>query len=222
MAIIGQYKYGIAMSPVSKPIEEIKKNFVIDKFQEVITGKTELLISPLYYDDSKNIWYYQPILDIDLSSISLTSSLILIKRILYNIKSSTRDYPIVNLNNTVVEWSGNGFHVVMNVAFSIELDDLKILRKECMRLQPEIDCVASFRDIPMRRLGGVKNGNVFVPIAPKEFFTGKLKPKPIKNHLFYMPEDKWKYALTEFLIPKRFVDMEKGQTIQLIKNLINA
>ena len=86
-----------------------------------------------------------------------------------------------------------------------------------------MDCTSSFRDVPVRRIGGMKDGNVLVPISSKRILTPRFKlPVITKNHLDYMNSDQWRFALQEYLVPKHFVKMEKGEAVEVLKNLMNT
>lgn len=218
LAILATYKYNLYMRPAQRDISYVQKQFTEEKFKEVIKGSIDLLISPLYFDDKINIWFYAPTFDIDFKTTPKASALIFTKRLLYNI----RKYADRTLKHTILEWTGTGIHVVMNKAYSITPEEMVELRKQCRRLSPEMDCIASFRQTPIRRIGSTKNNNVVVPVHPEKLLSGKFPGVAVNKHLDYMNEKDWHNYLKTFLIPKTFKQLKEGNAVHMIKNIINA
>ena len=218
MAILTTYKYNLYMRPAQRDISYVKKQFTQEKFEAVLKGSIDLLISPLFYDDKINTWFYMPVFDLDFKTTPKGSALVFTKRLLNNI----RKYADKSLKHTMLEWTGTGIHIVMNKAYSITPEEMGELRKQCKRLSPELDCIASFRQTPIRRIGSTKNNNVVVPVHPEKLLSGKFPGVATNKHLDYMSEKDWKHYLEAFLLPKTFKRLKEGNAVHMIKNIINA
>ena len=198
MDYYGTYKYHLPMVPAERNINYIIKQFTETNIDHVLSGKYDLLISPIYRNDS-NQYFYQPIFDIDFKLSSRGTAFLLVKKFIeYNKKIAS---------NIIVEYTGSGFHLVLNKAYKIDLEDLPKFRSKCNIYRSELDCTSSFRSTPIRRIGGIRNGKVIIPIPISFFLTSQPKDLPIiKDHLSFASKKEWIVLLKKYLVPKYFIE----------------
>lgn len=109
-----QYKYSVTMKPNFNTVKHIKGR-ISSMYKEFRSKKLEILLSSLYENNYQ--YYWHPIFDFD--SVNVTE-----------IKSFLRN-EISDIDNTYIEITKNGFHIVVSTAYGpITNYEIKQLREK--------------------------------------------------------------------------------------------
>jgi len=199
-----KYRHVVPMPDVIKTGAEFKESIFKKHIDEIMEGKSQVLLSPVYEDKDKRKKYLQPIFDFDGKKASLLKAFEEAKLVKSKIQF-----------DSIFEQTNNGVHLVFLIALDIEPEDM---RKELTGLFNSLDVSSSFRDMPIFRSGSYREENyTMVPrnTISKDYIKEIRGKKPGE---IYSPE-KWIELWNKYLFPKRIVDAESF--IRQLKNIVH-
>jgi len=192
------------MPDVVKTGAEFKESIFEKHINEIMEGKSQVLLSPVYQDKDKHKKYLQPIFDFDGKKASLLTALDEAKLVKSKIHFSS-----------IYEQTNNGVHLVFLIALDIDPEDM---RKEVAGLFRSLDVSSSFRDMPIFRSGSYREEKyTMVPrnTISKDYIKQIRGKKPGEIY----PPEKWIELWNKYLFPKRIVDAESF--IRQLKNIVH-
>ncbi|HRT03531.1 MAG TPA: hypothetical protein P5513_06285 [Candidatus Diapherotrites archaeon] len=191
--MIVKYRHVVPMPDVIRTGAEFKESIFEKHIDDIMEGKSQVLLSPVYKDKSKNKTYLQPIFDFDGKRASLLTAFDEARKVKSNMNF-----------NSIYEQTQNGVHLVFLIAIDIDPEDM---RNEVKGLFKSLDVSSSFRDMPIFRSGSYREEKY--TMIPRNTIEKDLIKK-IKGKTpgeLYSP-DKWIELWNRYLFPKRIVDAE--------------
>jgi len=191
--MIVKYRHVVPMPDVIRTGAEFKESVFEKHIDDIMEGKSQVLLSPVYVDKSKDKSYLQPIFDFDGKRASLLTAFDEARKVKSNMNF-----------NSIYEQTQNGVHLVFLIAIDIDPEDM---RNEVKGLFKSLDVSSSFRDMPIFRSGSYREEKY--TMIPRNTIEKDLIKK-IKGKTpgeLYSP-DKWIELWNRYLFPKRIVDAE--------------
>ncbi len=188
---IATYKYVATMPPAKASISDVLYKVKFKHHDEIIEGKTGILISPVYFDSDKE-GYFQPIFDLDRhkGSIGIVSLIDEGKRINDAFKSHGCHY----------ELTKEGLHVVCEfLVRDYEFDEYKNILTDKFK---SLDTTSTFRDMPIWRVGSYSKQENFTvcpatDIDKNSYNKCEGKPNEIMEGL------NWNDVWDRYLFPRK-------------------
>lgn len=187
-----KYRHVVPMPDVVKLGNDAKTSFYNKHINEILEGKSAILISPVYEEKDTGRKYLQPIFDFDGKKASLIQSI-------NDAKTLKSRIPW----DCCFEPTENGTHLVFQIA--IEEDPAK-LRREFKDLFKSLDVASSFRDMPIFRCGSFRKTYTMEPMEKinKNYMNDLKGKKPIDLH----DQVEWISLWERYLFPKRIISSE--------------
>lgn len=188
-----KYRYTVPMPDVIKKVNDFKASIYNKHIQQILEGKSAVLLSPVYEDKKNNKKYIQPIFDFDGKKSNLIQALNEAKKLKENLKYFSSCY----------EPTENGVHLVFQIAME---ETPETLRKEFNGLFKSLDVSSSFRDMPIFRIGSFRGTYTMAPLQEMDrHYMNELKGKrPIDLY----DQVEWISLWEKYLFPKKLISSE--------------
>lgn len=188
-----KYRYTVPMPDVTKKVIDFKTSIYNKHINQILEGKSSVLLSPVYEDKKNNKKYIQPIFDFDGKKTNLIQALSEAKKLKESLKYFSSCY----------EPTDNGVHLVFQIAIE---ETPETLRKEFKELFKSLDVSSSFRDMPIFRIGSFRETYTMAPMQniDRNYMDELKGKKPIDLY----DQVEWIRLWEKYLYPKKLISSE--------------